>query len=370
MMASHRRMRWLIAPALAGGVVVVTLTSLPSSVANASDHPRLPARTAAQLLTAVQESNVENFSGTVKTSTKLGLPSLPDVAGGGGSLSLQTLLAGSHTFRVWVRGAEQQRVAMLRGLAETDVVHNNSDIWTYDSLTMQVTHGTVPAHTDQKATASQTTADTPPQVAAQALKAIDPTTAVSVDRTARVAGRPAYLLVLTPRDHRTLVGRVEIAIDSATALPLRTQIFARGAAHPALSVGFSSISLGTPRASIFHFVPPKGSRIGPLSASTFIGSGLGTPQGAKAHELGPTPTHPAAPPRVIGKGWTAVAVLDTGGLDPGTSHLLADISTPVNGGRLIKTALVSVLVATDGRVYVGSVTGSELAQVALTGRAL
>src|SRR5436309_12224155 len=113
---------------------------------------------------------------------------------------------------------------MLRALAETDVVHNNTDMWTYDSLTMQVTHGSVPAHKDQKAAAAQTTADTPPEVAAQALKAIDPTTVVSVDRTARVAGRSAYLLVLSPRDRRTLVGRVEIAIDSVKSLPLRTEI--------------------------------------------------------------------------------------------------------------------------------------------------
>ena len=70
---------------------------------------------------------------------------------------------------------------------------------------------------------------TPQQAASQALAAIDPTTKVSVDGTASVAGRSAYELVLKPRDTRSLVGDVRIAIDAKTDVPLRVQVLAEGA---------------------------------------------------------------------------------------------------------------------------------------------
>jgi hypothetical protein len=87
-------------------------------------------------------------------------------------------------------------------------------------------------------------------------------------------------------------------------------------------------------------------------------------------------TKPSAPhetnasPRIIGSGWTAVAVIDAGRADQGTSKIVEHAGTRVPGGELIKTALVSVLIADDGHIYVGAVTGTHLETVARTGRAL
>ena len=44
--------------------------------------------------------------------------------------------------------------------------------------------------------------------------------------------------------------------------------------------------------------------------------------------------------------------------------------TPVPGGRLLSTALVSVLITDDGKMYVGAVTPAALQQVAKTGKPL
>ena len=58
-------------------------------------------------------------------------------------------------------------------------------------------------------------AGNPALFAEQALAAIDPSTAVSLDGTATVAGRDAHELVLEPRDVDSLVGSVRIAVDAA-----------------------------------------------------------------------------------------------------------------------------------------------------------
>jgi outer membrane lipoprotein-sorting protein len=322
------------------------------------------------LLTAVQQSTVTAFSGTIVHSAKLGLPSLPEGFGGNGSLSLQSLLTGTHTLRVWVDGPDRQRVALLGRLSEMDAVHNGQDLWTYDSQTLKVTHASAPTQTAKETAKEQTTASTPAQVAAQALNAIDPTTAVSVDRTARVAGRPAYQLVLTPRDARTLIGRVQVAIDSKTSVPLRVEVFARGGGAAALQVGFTHVNFGTPDTSVFRFRPPHGSTVTQRTIPGLAASDAPAEPSKPSAKV--DKAHGTGSPVVLGSGWTAVAEVSgaMGKLDNATSKLLDHMSTRVAQGRLITTSLLSVLLTDDGRVFVGSVSGESLQKVVATGRAL
>ena len=44
-------------------------------------------------------------------------------------------------------------------------------------------------------------------------------------------------------------------------MPLRVQVFARGATSPAFQLGFTSISFGMPAASNFTFTPPPGAKV-------------------------------------------------------------------------------------------------------------
>ena len=173
-------------------------------------------------------------------------------------------MTGSNTMNVWYAGKNQQRFALLGQLSEDDLIHNGTDLWSYDSSTRTVTHKTLPPDaTDNvgSALASAAPALDPQAAAEKALAAIDPTTGVVVDRTARVAGRAAYQLQLTPKDTRSLIGSVQIAVDAATSVPLRVQIFAKGATSPAFEVGFTSVSFNVPNASIFEFVPPAGASV-------------------------------------------------------------------------------------------------------------
>ena len=93
------------------------------------------------------------------------------------------------------------------------------------------------------------------------LKAVGTSTRVSVDRTATVAGQAAYQLVLSPRSSGSLVGRVNIAIDASNNVPLRVQVFARGASAPAFQVGYTAVSFVRPAAANFTFAPPAGAKV-------------------------------------------------------------------------------------------------------------
>jgi outer membrane lipoprotein-sorting protein len=120
---------------------------------------------------------------------------------------------------------------------------------------------------------------TPQQLARQILAAVGPTTTVSVQQNVSVAGQAAYQLAIAPKDHRSLVGRITIAIDAARHFPLRVQVFARGSAGPAFQLGFTSLSFGRPAASNFTFTPPPGAKVKTIKvpAGPFGPGALGLP---------------------------------------------------------------------------------------------
>jgi outer membrane lipoprotein-sorting protein len=335
----------VVAAALVGaGPIVHAVT--------ADAHGSLPPRTAAQLLVDVRQAKLHALSGTVVETADLGLPELPTIGGrGGNEASFSSLLTGSHTMRVWYAGPDRQRFALLGQLGESDLVRNGTDLWAWSSRDNTATHWTVPAAHDEPAPSAPLgsgSAMTPQQAAEAALRAIDPSTRVSTDPTASVAGRPAYELRLEPRDSRSLIGSVRIAIDGSTHIPTRVQIFARGASSPAFQVGFTSFSTAMPDDSVFGFSPPPGATVK-----------QGDLAGAE-----PSPRQlRGATPGVVGRGWTSVLVAAlpeglAGGQGPGSNPLLGalpQVSGSWGSGRLFRSALVSAVLTDDGRVAVGAV---------------
>lgn len=166
-------------------------------------------------------------------------------------------------------------------------------------------------------------APTPQQAARQILAALGPTTTVSVQNNVTVAGQAAYQISLAPKDHRSLVGRIQVAIDAARHFPLRLQVFARGSAAPAFQVGFTSLTFGRPAASNFSFTPPPGAKVkkvgvptGPLAGPFGPGALLGPRRGWYAYSPlsggsfsnGGGFVNTSAP-RVMGQGWLSVLVV-------------------------------------------------------------
>src|ERR1700744_4859342 len=76
-----------------------------------------------------------------------------------------------------------------------------------------------------------------------------------------VAGEPCYQLVLAPKDDRSLIGKVTIAIDGKYGVPLRVQVFAKGAATPAFQFGYTSLQFAAPASANYDFPPPPGAAV-------------------------------------------------------------------------------------------------------------
>lgn len=363
------RTRWVIPPAIAA--VTVAAIVVPQAASGAV-HPNLPSRTAAQVLADLTTAQTPEFSGTVVATSNLGLPSLPSssVAGSSGAQlqQVETLLTGSHTIKIAYGGATEQRVAViLSDLSESDVVHNGTDLWTYASADNSVTHTTLPAESAHKNATDKAPAGlgvTPEAAATTALSAISPSTTVTVDKTVVVAGRSAYQLVLTPKDATSLVGSVRIAMDAATHLPLRTQIYStKDAGTPAFQVGFTSLTLAAPSANTFAFTTPPGATTSKLGANS-------THVGGRPEAVSPADKEV----KTSGSGWGEVvagtlpaSMTGTTGGKTSTTTELNDVLTPVAGGRALNTALVSVLLTDDGRFLIGAVTPTRLQQLAASG---
>jgi outer membrane lipoprotein-sorting protein len=378
MQTLSRQVRWGVPAAAVAAVAAVTAGSL---IAVAQAAPRLAARTPAQLLAAVAgtDSAPPPLTGTVVETAKLGIPQLPS---GGDSSSLTSLLTGSHTVRVWYGGPAQVRLAVPVQMGETDLVRNGSTAWLWQSSSNTVTRYSIPAgHGGKQAQLPAKAPMTPQQAAQQALKAAGPSTAVSTESNVDVAGQAAYQLVLTPKDSRSLIGRVTIALDGQhPQVPLRVQVFARGASSPAFQVGYTSVSFVRPAAANFAFSPPQGAKVR-KGTMPELGQGM--------HASG---KHAMSGAQVIGKDWLSVAVLPSAALSgmgksgsaaaaagqaaqsasgngsgPGSAEMLGALlgsARPVHGawgsGRLLRTGLVSVLIMNNGHMLAGAVTPAVL----------
>ncbi|MEO3775158.1 hypothetical protein [Micromonospora sp. B9E7] len=365
-------LRWLV-PATAAVAVIGGGAAIGTFAAEA--EPSLPPRTAAQLLVDLQTSRLEGLSGTVVQRADLGLPPLVGLVPGN---ELTTMLTGTHTLRVWYSGPDRQRVALLDTLGEQDVIRNGRDLWTWQSRANTATHRTLSGDAGAGKSAPEAAANlpaTPQQAADLALSAVDPSTEVSVGRSATVAGQDAYELVLQPRDRDSLVHQLRIAIDAKRHVPLRFEVLAKGSDRPAFEVAFTQVDYRRPDADQFTFNPPPGVTVTEEKAEP--------PAAGKPGHAGPTGDSKA---RTVGSGWTTVLVarLDgplTGGKAPAKPTTPAAGSAPdvdvskllgglpaVSGdwgsGRLFTSKLFSVLLTDDGRVLAGAVTPERLYQAA------
>lgn len=372
----HPQIRWavpVVAVAVIGGTTFVTSRT-------ASADAGLPPRSPSQLLVDVQQAQLESLSGTVVQTADLGLPSIPGLAslgGGGGDTSLSSVISGTHTWRVWLNGPTQQRLALVGSLGESDVIRNGKDVWLWSSKDKTAIHHTLSAD-DQKAQTSGMPTDlpkTPQDAAALALAALGTTTDVTTSGAAVVAGRQAYELVLTPKDATTRVAQVRIAIDSEKHIPLRVQVYSTKIANPAFEVGFTEVDFAAPEARQFAFNPQAGTTVTESSALGALTGKLGGAPASKPGAANPAPsTKPAVEPKVVGTGWSTVVVAT---LPQDAADQLKQVAPLLNGipkasgawgsGRFIDGTLFSAVLTDDGRVAVGAV-GPDVLYAALAAK--
>ncbi|RAN76643.1 hypothetical protein B5P43_21660 [Bacillus sp. SRB_336] len=395
----RRWIRWMPAAAMPAVIAAAVL----AGPLQASARVDLPGKTPQQVLALMAGSQVHQLSGTLQETANLGLPQLPDLGPGpSGSSSrgsaapdgtpasgsspaaanpltasnisqLVGFLTAPHTVRVYLDGAGNQRVQVLDKLAERDVIRHGTTVWTYDSATNKATELTLPNPRLPKAVTpgsfehSPDAVRTPAALASGLVKNLDPTTQLSLGANTKVAGHAAYVLQLVPRTGGTLIGKVSIAVDAATGLPLRVTVSARGQDSAALEIGFSKLELTAPPASTFLFTPPPGTSVTrkavpavpPLPGHVAAPLTERTP--GPAAKMGAAPKVAAS-----GNGWATIAEAPAGTVPASLSGspALAQLLEPVAGGHALSTPLFTVLITPDGALFAGAVPLAALQQAA------
>jgi outer membrane lipoprotein-sorting protein len=347
-------LKWM--PALAVPVLIASVAVAVPVAANAAVN--LPTKTPSQVLALAAGEKVTALSGTLSQTSNLGLPEIPTTGADASAGSAIELLTGSHTARIFVDGSTKQRVQVLDTMAERDMVRNGSEVWLYDSKKKTAAHSTLAAGATSPPL-TEGSIPTPDEFASKFLSSVDSTTVVSLGDDLRVAGRTAYNLVLTPKAGETLIGSVSIAVDSETGLPLSVEVFARSQEAPAFRVGFSTLDLGTPDASLFTFTPPAGVTVTTKTPKAQTPQAQAPQKETPQTEMSRNET---AKPTVSGTGWDAIVALPAGKntASATSSPLFAQLTTSVTGGRLFRTSLINVLLTDDGRVFAGSVPVAKL----------
>ncbi len=266
------RARWAVP---ASAVAVTGIVIVAATVASADAAPSLPSRTPEQLLTEVVQGAAKPLgplTATVQETSDLGLPALPLPQQGSAGPS-----SGPASVSFWYRDPQHVRIAEQVQAGETDLRLDGRTVWLWNSKNQTATRYELPAHASQASRGAGASAipDMPQAAAAQLLKAIGKTTVVSVQRNVYVAGQAAYQLSLVPRSSKSLVGSVLIAIDASRHIPLRLEVYPRGSATVAYSIGFTSLSFGTPAASNFSFTPPPGATVKHVTVPANLKSVLG-----------------------------------------------------------------------------------------------
>jgi outer membrane lipoprotein-sorting protein len=327
-------------------VLVVAGTGLVAATASA--ERKLPTRTPQELLVDLQQAKTDGLSGTVVERADLGIPAIPG-ANGQDDAELTSLVSGTHTLRVRYSAPDKARLAVLGTYSEYDLIRNGKDVWTWSSKDNAAIHRTVIGEPGSTPSATPTT---PEEAANRVLKALEPTTTVTSDSSVEVAGRPAYELVLDPNDPNSLISQVRIAIDGDTKLPLRVQVLGTDN-KIVFEVAYTSVDFTRPDDAEFVFNPPPGTKVTEIQPSDKTPSAQDRKQAEEARKA----------TKVVGTGWTAVAVTKVGDQSSSQSdqQLKAFLSKlqPVQGswgsGRLLAGTAFSAVWTDDGRLAVGAV---------------
>ncbi|WP_328302383.1 LolA family protein [Actinomycetospora sp. NBC_00405] len=344
------RRRWVGAGlgAVLVGAVGVGLVVAP---AGASAAPVLPPVSPEDLVSSVMTADQQPFAGEVEVDNALGLPAVPGVP---------QLANGTSSVRVWSGGEGRGRVALPSSDGERTLVSDGTTRWSYDSRDRTATRAPAGEGPGQERPDNQD----PTTAATQAIATLRQSSTVAVDGTAEVAGRAAYQLVLTPLPtERTLLREVRVAVDAETRQPLQLTVLAQGSGEPALQVGFSEIAYGPQDPSLFTFTPPPGTTVQDAPA------GEGRPDRPEGDRQG----------QRVGDGWDTVIVGRAPQGQPGQqpdgqqpegrpegAPDLSTLGTPVSGpwgsGRVITTAVATVIVTDDGRIAAGAVPQQVLTE--------
>lgn len=328
----------------AAGVVGLVLLATPAGAGEAP--PALPPISAETLVQSVLDMKLPAFAGEVEVENHLGLP-IPGIPGSAGN--------GSGA-EVWSDGTGKARASIPGRQSETTIVDDGSNVWVWDSADRTVTQ--VPHAEGVADKPLEGKFADPAKAAAELVTAMQQDSTVTVDGTARVADRPVYQLVLTPKPtERTLLREIRVSVDSALRIPMSVEVLANGQADPALKVGFTKFDEAVQDPSLFTFTPPAGATVNKKDVDEGF-NGQGVDEWLSKADL-----------RTVGRGWDIVAtgripaealrMAENTGNNADLFALLGTVGKEVHGsygtGYVITASVGTVLITEDGKIAVGAV---------------
>ncbi|GGP60494.1 LolA family protein [Saccharothrix coeruleofusca] len=367
------RRRVTVGVAAAGVVAGAAGLGVLAMPAGAGPAPDLPAVSAESLVESVVTAKPAAFGGTVEVANDLGIPALP---------GMPQLSDGDSKVRMWTDGEGRFRMQLPAGSAERTVVDDGAQVWSWNSEDQTVTKLPHDAEDRRRVDEAGKSSD-PVALSREVVSALQEFSEITVDGTARVANRPVYELVLTPKPaERTVLREVRVAVDAELRMPLRVALLTNGTAAPAAQIGFSELNVGPQDAGLFSFTPPAGAEVKEETAAEPTEQDK-----AKAEEaLGQISQ------QVVGTGWDTVLVakatpelltqFEQSGQRPQTDRgprraegdvpqgdiqeMIKQLGKPVSGdwgsGTLITSRVGGALIADDGRVALGAVPEQVLVE--------
>jgi hypothetical protein len=246
--------RWLAVLA-----AVAALAALPAVVA------AVPARdsdlSAAELLRLIESSAARPYSGYAEATGGLALP-VTDRFG-----SLADLFGGRTQLRIWHRSSSDWRVDAISFAGETGIHHDRYGDWTWNYESNSVDRSGSSVSADVRFPNAADLA--PPELGRRLLSQALPREATRIG-SARVAGRDAAGLRVSPEQPASSIASVEVWADPDTGLPLRVQVRGKQASMAALTSAFLDFSPAEPPAAVTAFRPPADADISNRSSRDLI----------------------------------------------------------------------------------------------------
>ncbi|HEY7796651.1 MAG TPA: hypothetical protein VIB61_02640, partial [Microbacteriaceae bacterium] len=400
---SSKMKKWI--PAFVAPATVVALSIAVPMQANAEID--LPDKTASEILQMMNTEPDMSFSGRVTKVSNLGLPpigNMPDVSESmveemeenmpegmeefiprvtesNMVTDLLEIISGTHEARIYVDGPDKLKVQILDPMSERSITVNGDTVWFYDDDKLAAQYMTVDvaeleakaeefenensAEIEQKIAELPFDINNPAEVADYVLAEASEYSDITVGVDQNVAGRAAYELIATPLAAETTVDYVSVAVDAETGMALNVKIMAKGQVEPAMEIGFTSIDYSTPDASIFEFNPSSDVTVTEMEmpeeftidGETYTKEELEAeleskkPTEAEYEELKAQYEAMENKPVVYENGWASVVEMtltDEMPVEMFDSELFSGMTEQVDGGQVISTSLVNVLITDDG----------------------
>ena len=416
---SSKMKKWI--PAIVAPATVVALSIAVPMQANAEID--LPDKTASEILQMMNTEPDMSFSGRVTKVSNLGLPpigNMPDVSESmveemeenmpegmeefiprvtesNMVTDLLEIISGTHEARLYADGPDKLKIQILDPMSERSITVNGDTVWFYDDDKLAAQYMTVDvveleakaeefenensAEIEQRIAELPFDINNPAEVADYVLAEASEYSDITVGVDQNVAGRAAYELIATPLAAETTVDYVSVAIDAETGMALNVKVMAKGQVEPAMEIGFTSIDYSTPAASIFEFNPSSDVTVTEMEmpeeftidGETYTKEQLQAeleskkPTEAEYEELKTRYEAMENKPVVYENGWASVVEMtltDEMPVEMFDSELFSGMTEQVDGGQVISTSLVNVLITDDGRVLAGAVTTAYLLEIA------